>query len=90
MADDIKRQIGTGVVALAADNDGKVALVVAVTDDLTGRLSAVDLVRAGAAAVGGSGGGGRPNFAQAGGQDAGQIDAAFAAVEEAMKAGLAA
>ncbi len=90
MADDIKRQIGTGVVALAAANDGKVALVVAVTDDLAGRLSAVDLVRAGAAAVGGAGGGGRPNFAQAGGPDAGQIDAAFEAVADAMKAGLAA
>ena len=70
MADEIKRQIGSGVVALVAVADGKVSLVVGVTDDLTKRLSAVDLVKVGSAALGGQGGGGRPDMAQAGGPDA--------------------
>ncbi|HMB77091.1 MAG TPA: alanine--tRNA ligase, partial [Kiloniellaceae bacterium] len=67
MADDLKKQLGSGVVALVAANDGKASLVVGVTDDLSGRVSAVDLVRAGASALGGAGGGGRPDMAQAGG-----------------------
>ena len=57
---------------------------VAVTDDLTGRFNAVDLVKAGAAAVGGKGGGGRPDFAQAGGPDGAKAADALAAIEEAM------
>ena len=84
MADEIKAQIGSGVVALVGTAEGKASLVVAVTDDLTSRLSAIDLVRAGAAALGGKGGGGRPDMAQAGGPDGQRADAALAAVEAAL------
>ncbi len=86
MADDLKRDIGSGVVALVGRADGKASLVVAVTDDLAARFSAVDLVRLGAAALGGKGGGGRPDMAQAGGPDADQADAAIAAIERALAA----
>src|SRR3546814_14958646 len=61
MADELKKQVGSGVVALIATNDGKGSIVVAVTDDLTSRLSAVDLARVGSEAMGGKGGGGRPD-----------------------------
>ncbi|MHA1601186.1 MAG: alanine--tRNA ligase, partial [Alphaproteobacteria bacterium] len=67
MADDLKKQVGSGVVVLLAVADGKASLVVGVTADLTDRFSAVDLVRAGSQALGGKGGGGRPDMAQAGG-----------------------
>ena len=87
MADEIKKKIGSGVVALVNIADGKVSLVVGVTDDLTGRLDAVALVKAGAAAVGGKGGGGRPDMAQAGGPDAANADAALEAIEAALAAG---
>ncbi|MEZ5669571.1 MAG: alanine--tRNA ligase [Alphaproteobacteria bacterium] len=81
MADALKKQIGSGVVAIVASAEGKASLVVAVTDDLTGRLSAVDLVRAGSAAIGGKGGGGRPDMAQAGGSAEADLNAALAAIE---------
>jgi alanyl-tRNA synthetase len=84
LADDLKRQVGSGVVAICAATDGKASLVVGVTDDLTGRISAVDLVRVGAAALGGKGGGGRPDMAQAGGPDATKTEAALAAIEQAL------
>ncbi|MCB2102240.1 MAG: alanine--tRNA ligase, partial [Rhodobacterales bacterium] len=84
LADDLKAQVGSGVVALVSVNDGKVSLVVGVTDDLTGSVSAVDLVRAGSAAVGGKGGGGRPDMAQAGGPDAANAQAALDAIETAL------
>jgi alanyl-tRNA synthetase len=84
MADEMKKQVGSGVIALIAVNDGKASLVVAVTEDLTGRFSAVDLVKAGAAAVGGKGGGGRPDMAQAGGPDGANAKDAIAAIEQAM------
>jgi alanyl-tRNA synthetase len=61
--------------------------VVGVTGDLTGRFSAVDLVRRGAEALGGKGGGGRPDMAQAGGPDGAQAEAAIAAVAAAIEAG---
>ena len=86
MADDLKQQVGSGVVALVAVNDGKASLVVGVTGDLTDRLSAVDLVRAGSEALGGKGGGGRPDMAQAGGPDGAKADAALSAIEEALSA----
>ncbi|CCQ74100.1 alanine--tRNA ligase [Magnetospira sp. QH-2] len=86
MADEVKKQIGSGVVALVAANDGKASLVVAVSDDLTGKISAVDLVRAGSAAVGGKGGGGRPDMAQAGGPDGSKGGEALAAIEAALAA----
>ena len=84
MADDIKKQIGTGVVALVAVSDGKASVVVGVTDDLTGRISAVDLVRAGSAAVGGKGGGGRADMAQAGGPEGANGQGALDAIQSAM------
>ncbi len=84
LADEIKGQIGSGVVALVSVIDGKVSLVVGVTEDLTGKVNAVDLVRAGSGAVGGKGGGGRPDMAQAGGPDANNAGAALSAIEEAL------
>ncbi len=85
MADDIKGQLGSGVVAIVTTNDGKGSLVVGVTDDLKEKISAVDLVRVGAAAMGGKGGG-RPDMAQAGGPDGSQADAALKAIAEAIAA----
>ncbi|MBF5094311.1 alanine--tRNA ligase [Azospirillum sp. INR13] len=86
MADELKKQIGTGVVVLIASNEGKASIVIGVTDDLTGALSAVDLVRVGAEALGGKGGGGRPDMAQAGGPDASLAHAAIEAIEKAIAA----
>jgi len=84
LADDLKTRIGSGVVAVVSNTDGKASLVVGVTDDLTGRLSAIDLVRSGSAAVGGKGGGGRPDMAQAGGPDGAGGQAALDAIEAAI------
>ena len=84
MAETLIKQIGPGVVALVAADEGKASLVVAVSSDLTSRFSAVDLVRAGAKAVGGQGGGGRPDMAQAGGPDVDKLDEALAAIEAAL------
>ncbi|MBB6254291.1 alanine--tRNA ligase [Nitrospirillum iridis] len=84
LADEIKGQIGSGIVLLVAKGEGKVTLVAAVTADLTGRFNAVDLVKVAAAAVGGKGGGGRPDMAQAGGSEPDKADAAVAAVEAAI------
>ena len=81
MADDLKRQMGTGVAALVAVNEGRASIVVGVTEDLTGRLNAVELVRAGSTALGGKGGGGRPDMAQAGGPDGAKAPDALAAIE---------
>lgn len=69
MADDFKKKIGSGVVALIATDEGKASIVVAVTSDLTDKINAVDLVKLGAEALGGKGGGGRPDMAQAGGSN---------------------
>jgi len=80
LVDDGKKEIGSGVVAVVAVADGKAAVAVGVTDDLTDRFSAVDLVRAGSAALGGKGGGGRPDMAQAGGPDPEKSDAALEAI----------
>ncbi len=85
MADEIKAQIGSGVVALVGVAEGKASLVVAMSADLTARFSAVDLVRAGSASLGGKGGGGRPNMAQAGGPDGDKAAEAIAAIEAAMQ-----
>ena len=81
LADDLKKQVGSGVVALISVNEGKASLVVGVTDDLTGSLDAVKLVKAGSEAVGGGGGGGRPDMAQAGGPDGSKAADALAAIE---------
>jgi alanyl-tRNA synthetase len=80
LADGAKQQIGSGVVAFVAVADGKVSIVAGVTDDLTARISAVDLVRVAAEALGGKGGGGRPDMAQAGGPDNGNPKAALDAI----------
>jgi alanyl-tRNA synthetase len=84
MADDLKKQLGSGVVALIATADGKASVVVGVTEDLTKKISAVDLVKAGSAALGGQGGGGRPDMAQAGGPNAANASDAIAAIEAAI------
>ncbi len=86
MADEFKAQLKSGIIALASSFEGKVSLVVAVTEDLTKRVSAVDLVKTGAALVGGKGGGGRPDMAQAGGSDASAMPKAIEAIESALKA----
>ena len=86
LADAILKQLGSGVVALVSTAEGKASIVVAVSPDLTGKFSAVDLVRAASAAVGGKGGGGRPDMAQAGGPDAAQADAALDAVRGVLGA----
>lgn len=84
IADEAKGQLGSGVIALIAVNDGKAGVLVAVTDDLKEKINAVDLVRAGAGAVGGKGGGGRPDMAQAGGPDGAKADQAIAAIEDIL------
>jgi alanyl-tRNA synthetase len=84
LAEAIGQQQGSGVVALVSTAEGKASIVVSVSPDLTSRISAVDLVRAAAAAVGGKGGGGRPDLAQAGGPDGSRADEALAAVRAAL------
>jgi alanyl-tRNA synthetase len=86
LVDEAKKQIGSGVVAIVGVSaDGKAGAVVGVTADLTARFNAVELVRAASEALGGKGGGGRPDMAQAGGPDGAKADAALAAIEKAMK-----
>src|SRR6266478_4140828 len=85
LVDDGKKQLGSGVVAIVAvTEDGKAGVVVGVTSDLTSRFNAVDLVRVASEALGGKGGGGRPDMAQAGGPDGAKADAALSAIEKAM------
>jgi alanyl-tRNA synthetase len=85
LADEGKKQLGSGVVAIVGTTDeGKAGVVVGVTDDLTGRFNAVDLVRKGAEALGGKGGGGRPDMAQAGGPDGSKANEALKAIEAAL------
>jgi alanyl-tRNA synthetase len=88
LVDDGKKSIGSGVVAVVGvTDDGKAGIVVGVTDDLTAKFSAVDLVRVGSEALGGKGGGGRPDMAQAGGPDGAKADAALAAIAAALEGG---
>ncbi len=88
LVDEGKRKIESGIVAIiGVSEEGKAGIVVGVTDDLTGDYNAVDLVRAGAEALGGAGGGGRPDMAQAGGPDGAKADAALAAIESRVAAG---
>ena len=81
MADDMTKKLGSGVVVLIATEEGKASIVVAVTKDLTDKISAVDLVKAGATALGGTGGGGRPDMAQAGGPNETAANDAVAAIQ---------
>ena len=86
LADEGKKQVGSGVVAIVGTTeDGKAGIVVGVTGDLTARFNAVDLVRKGAEALGGKGGGGRPDMAQGGGPDAAKAGEAVAAVRGALE-----
>lgn len=81
LLDEHKTRLESGAVLLIADEGAKVAVAAGVTDDLTGNVSAVDLVRAAVEALGGKGGGGRPDMAQGGAKDASNADAAIAAAE---------
>ncbi len=85
LVDQGKKQVGSGVVAIVGLHGGKAGLVVGVTDDLTDRLDAVKLVRAGSQALGGSGGGGRPDMAQAGGPNGAAANDALSAIEALVK-----
>lgn len=89
MVDDLKRS-GEGIYAVVAVTEGKASLVVGVTESLEATFNAVDLVKSGAEALGGRGGGGRPDMAQAGGPDGSRADEALSAVEEAIGARAAA
>ena len=84
LLDEAKSRLGSGIAAIVAVNEGKASIGAAVTDDLTERFSAVDLVRAGVGALGGKGGGGRPDMAQGGGPDGSRADEAIAAVKQAL------
>ncbi|MFO7758612.1 MAG: alanine--tRNA ligase [Roseovarius sp.] len=84
LIDDMKTRIESGAILLIADTGGKVAVAAGVTDDLTARVSAVDLVRAAVAKLGGKGGGGRADMAQGGGNDIIGADAAIAAAEDVL------
>ena len=85
LIDEMKAQIGSGAVVLIADTGAKPAVAAGVTADMTARISAVTLVKAAAEALGGKGGGGRPDMAQAGGADIALADAAIAAVHAALE-----
>ena len=90
LVDEAKTKVGSGVAVLVSVNDGRATVAVGVTDDLTARLSAVDLVKQAVATVGGQGGGGRPDMAQGGGPDGGKADEAVAAVRGALAGAAAA
>ena len=84
LVDEGKSQIGSGVVVFVGIDGDKAGIAVGVTDDLTDKFNAVELVQAGSEALGGKGGGGRPDMAQAGGPDTGAADAAIAAIEKLL------
>ncbi|MEX1179861.1 MAG: alanine--tRNA ligase [Cucumibacter sp.] len=86
LVDEGKKRIGSGVVANVAISDGKATIAVGVTDDLTAKFNAVDLVRIGVAALGGQGGGGRPDLAQGGGPNIEAASAALAAIRRELEA----
>ncbi|QHQ34871.1 alanine--tRNA ligase [Algicella marina] len=86
LIDEHKSRLGSGAILLIADTGGKAAVAAGVTDDLTGRISAVDIVKTAAAELGGKGGGGRPDMAQAGGESAENAEAAVRAVEKLLEA----
>lgn len=84
MADELKEKLGSAVIVLISTNEGKASIVVGVTEDLTAKVNAVDLVRVGAEALGGKGGGGRPDMAQAGGPNAEAANDAVSAIEKTL------
>jgi alanyl-tRNA synthetase len=83
--DTMKKQIGSGIAALVAVNDGRASVAVGVTDDVSAQVSAVDLVKAAVVALGGQGGGGRPDMAQGGGPDGAKANEALAAIRDSLK-----
>ncbi|MES2327704.1 MAG: alanine--tRNA ligase [Pseudomonadota bacterium] len=83
--DEMKKRLGSGIAALVAVNDGRASVAVGVTDDLADQLSAVDLVKAAVAALGGAGGGGRPDMAQGGGPDGSKAAEALGAIKDALE-----
>jgi alanyl-tRNA synthetase len=85
LVDQSKQKLGSGVIVLATASDGKAALVVGVTEDLSKKFNAVDLLRKAVEAVGGKGGGGRPDMAQGGGPDGSKLQAALDAVTAAVR-----
>ena len=85
LVDEAKAQIGSGIVAFVGVDDGKASAAVGVTKDLTDKYSAVDLVKAASEALGGKGGGGRPDMAMAGGPDGSKAEAALDAVRALLK-----
>jgi alanyl-tRNA synthetase len=86
LVDQAKQKLGSGVVAFATAADGKAAIAVGVTEDLVKKFNAVELLKKGVEAVGGKGGGGRPDMAQGGGPDGAKLQAALDAIASAMKA----
>jgi alanyl-tRNA synthetase len=84
--DDMKRAVGSGIAMLVAVNDGRASVAIGVTDDQTARVNAVDLVKVAVGALGGQGGGGRPDMAQGGGPDGAAADVAVAAVKAVIAA----
>ena len=84
LLDQAKQRLGSGVAVICAVNEGRASIAVAVTDDLTERLSAVELVKLGVEALGGKGGGGRPDMAQGGGPDGAKAADAIAAIRAAL------
>ena len=85
LVDEARTQMGSGVAVFIGVNDGKASLAVGITNDLTDRFNAVDLVKTGSVAVGGKGGGGRPDFAQAGGPDGEKAQLALDAIGQTLK-----
>ena len=83
--DDMKKRLGSGIGALIAVNEGRASVAVGVTDDLAGQVSAVELVKAAVATLGGQGGGGRPDMAQGGGPDGSKAKEALEAVKDALE-----
>jgi len=83
--DDLKKRLGSGIGALVAVNDGRASVAVGVTDDLAGQVSAVELVKAAVTALGGQGGGGRPDMAQGGGPEGDKAQQALEAVKDALE-----
>jgi alanyl-tRNA synthetase len=84
--DEMKKRLGSGIGALVAVNEGRASVAIGVTEDLAGQVSAVELVKAAVATLGGQGGGGRPDMAQGGGPDGSKAKEALEAVKDALAA----
>jgi alanyl-tRNA synthetase len=84
IAEDFKKQVGSGLVALVGTAEGKAAVTVAVSADLVGRFNAAELAKAAVLAMGGQGAGGKPDFAQGGAPDAAKADEGLAAIRAAI------